>query len=235
MTRVRGRQGEAAEAAPPRARAASPPSSRSRMFSVLWICTPSLLARAWSRAVFPGDGQRVRRSGEPGGRGQGGPGGAGRQTLRIRKQTLKTADISATVEGDGFPAGLLTHTKTATGGREMRNFWILRCHLRPGWVSPNRRPVPQKLSTHPPLPPTRPSWGWPCPASGAPASQQGHQHAPGLPSHGPLAQAHPAFPRGHLPCLSAALTSAPRSRRRCRQGKRSGSSLARSKGLLSWI
>lgn len=64
MTRVRGRQGEAAEAAPPRARAASPPSSRSRMFSVLWICTPSLLARAWSRAVFPGDGQRVRRSGE---------------------------------------------------------------------------------------------------------------------------------------------------------------------------
>lgn len=34
----------------------------------------------------------------------------------------------------------------------MRNFWILRCHLRPGWVSPNRRPVPQKLSTPPPAP-----------------------------------------------------------------------------------
>lgn len=43
---------------------ASPPSSRSRMFSVLWICTPSLLAKAWSRAVFPEEGWRVR-SGRP--------------------------------------------------------------------------------------------------------------------------------------------------------------------------
>lgn len=40
-------------------------------------------------------------------------------------------------------------------------------------------------------------------------------------------------PLRHLPFLSAALTSAPRSKRRCRQGRRSGSSLARSKGLLS--
>lgn len=31
------------------------------MFSVLWICTPSLLAKAWSRAVFPEEGWRVRR------------------------------------------------------------------------------------------------------------------------------------------------------------------------------
>jgi len=39
----------------------SPPSSRSRMFSVLWTCTPSLLARAWSRAVLPRGGELVRR------------------------------------------------------------------------------------------------------------------------------------------------------------------------------
>lgn len=37
---------------------ASPPSSKSRMFSVLWICTPSLLASACSRAVFPEEGDR---------------------------------------------------------------------------------------------------------------------------------------------------------------------------------
>lgn len=41
--------------------------------------------------------------------------------------------------------------------------------------------------------------------------------------------------RWYPPCLSAALTSAPSCSNRCRQGRRSGSSLARSRGLLSWI
>ena len=31
------------------------------MFSVLWTCTPSLLARAWSRAVLPRGGELMRR------------------------------------------------------------------------------------------------------------------------------------------------------------------------------
>ena len=31
------------------------------MFSVLWTCTPSLLARAWSRAVLPREGEPVRQ------------------------------------------------------------------------------------------------------------------------------------------------------------------------------
>lgn len=41
--------------------------------------------------------------------------------------------------------------------------------------------------------------------------------------------------RAHGPFLSAALTSAPSWSSRCRHGSRSGSSLARSRGLLSWI
>lgn len=38
----------------------SPPSSRRRMLSVLWIWTPSLLARACSNAVFPAVGEDTR-------------------------------------------------------------------------------------------------------------------------------------------------------------------------------
>lgn len=56
------------------------------MFSVLWICTPSLLARAWSRAVFPREGGRARRSRRPGSPGQGNPEEVAEiQTLRIRR------------------------------------------------------------------------------------------------------------------------------------------------------
>lgn len=53
-----------------------------------------------------------------------------------------------------------------------------------------------------------------------------------------MAPAHPQLGeqgRAHRPFLSAALTSAPSCSRRCRHDTRSGSSLARSKGLLSWI
>lgn len=41
--------------------------------------------------------------------------------------------------------------------------------------------------------------------------------------------------RVHRPFLSAALTLAPSCSSRRRHGNRSGSSLARSRGLLSWI
>lgn len=63
----------------------SPPSSRSRMFSALWTCTPSLLARACSRAVLPSEGEPVRGAE---GRGWGSPGQARPDPEEI--QTLGT-------------------------------------------------------------------------------------------------------------------------------------------------
>ena len=128
------------------------------------------------------------------------------------------------------------------------------------FLDPERLPetqFPQKPST---LPPTLPillqtaflglAWGqWlyslqslcksargtrahPGPCCACPPVILGHPHSPHkVPGPRAVLLSHGRCP----PCLSAALTSAPRSRRRCRQGRRSGSSLARSRGLLSWI
>ena len=53
------------------------------MFSALWTCTPSLLARACSRAVLPSEGEPVRRRG---GLGKPRPGQASPEEI----QTLGT-------------------------------------------------------------------------------------------------------------------------------------------------
>lgn len=62
------------------------------MFSVLWICTPSLLAKAWSRAVFPKEGDR----------------GEGHPEVEGKYRRSGSDDPSATAEGDQFLAILLT-------------------------------------------------------------------------------------------------------------------------------
>lgn len=63
---------------------------------MLWICTPSLLARAWSRAVFPAEGE-----------GSGGPGAEVRATHREGRYSgsgsendLEKGPTSAMAEGD---------------------------------------------------------------------------------------------------------------------------------------
>lgn len=66
---------------------ASPPSSKSRMFSVLWICTPSLLASACSRAVFPEEGDREGwEAGPRAGSPQRGTGNTGARDQKMTSQ-----------------------------------------------------------------------------------------------------------------------------------------------------
>lgn len=78
-------------------------------------------------------------------------------------------------------------------------------------------------------------------ASFLPAPKPNCKQGAGAAANGPALCPAPAHPQleepggAHGPFLSAALTSAPSRSSRRRHGNRSGSSLARSRGLLSWI
>lgn len=94
------------------------------MFSVLWICTPSLLAKAWSRAVFPEEGWRVRR-GRP-------RQPWGKQMLRTRGELHRRLTSRPGLRVTGFLALLFPPTENRTEEpREAGLFWTLRSQQSP--------------------------------------------------------------------------------------------------------